>query len=399
MTAKQTEAWRLLSGPANAVLLDGGARSGKSFVLCTSLIDRAQTFAGSRHLIARYRLAHAKSSIWHETLFPLLREAPGWLVHPGEPYAEFENGSEIWIGGFDDPERIEKILGHEYATIYENEISQISYEAHLMARSRLSQKIDGCINKVYCDCNPPSPQHWAHKIWFEGIEPRQRTPITDRSHYARMQMNPIDNLPNLPPNYVPDILGQLPDAERKRFLHGLWLKPERMAFYNFDDSMIVDEGKEPPIKDFEEFTWGIDFGLNPAAVLIGWMGDSIWFLDDWTAYNVTASAMNAVLDERWSKYKPHNVSYCDPSGGERIQEITAGDKADNSVEDGINYLNTKMERGHFHISRRCSGWLGELYDYHRNEKGLIVKMLDHHMDAGRYGSFSRAVTSGVVLYV
>ena len=31
--------------------------------------------------------------------------------------------------------------------------------------------------------------------------------------------------------------------------------------------------------------------------------------------------------------------YCDPAGGERIQEITGGTKANNSVESGIDFIN------------------------------------------------------------
>lgn len=569
-TAKQSEAWTMINSQAQAILLHGGARSGKSFIYCAAIADRAQKYPGSRHLIARYRLEHARTSIWRETMLPIIRGKAGWRIQ--DRLAQHENGSEIWLGGFDDQERIEKILGHEYCIdpdslvltsdlrwvfahslkvgqeligfpenlddhqtlcpsfvkhistvkarrlkvitdrgstiisenhrfvvygddrrhrnfrslswreakllkvgdnirfaskpwnvgldkdtgwaagildgegrrgfntknggghfaavllveelgesdvisistssktliadgflghncdIYCNEVSQISYEAVVMARSRLAQKIDGCTNKLFCDCNPPSPNHWSHKMFFEKIEPRDRKPLVRPGLYAQLQMNPGDNLSNLPDGYISDVLMQLPDAERRRFLHGEWLKPERTVFYNFGDSMIFEPEKEPPLKDFEEFTRGIDFGLNPAAVLIGWMGDSVWLLDDWGAYNITAGAMNAELDRRWAKYQPHSASYCDPSGGERIQEITAGEKADNSVEDGINYLNTKMEHGYFHVSRKCAGWLGEVFDYKRDEKGRVVKMNDHYMDASRYGIYSRAGT-GISIYV
>lgn len=397
-TERQVEAWELLQGKATSVLLDGGARSGKSFIIIVALLDRAQKFPGSRHLVARYRLAHAKTSIWHETMLPLIRGQAGWTVHPGELYAQHANGSEIWLGGFDDPVRIDKILGHEYVTIYCNEISQISYEAFVMARSRLAQKIPGAVNKIFLDCNPPSPQHWAHRIFFEGIEPRSRKPLEGRDSYAELSMNPSHNAEHLPPDYITRILGQLPDAERRRFRDGEWVKPEGMVFSHFDDSMICEPEEVPPIKEFSEFTWGIDFGLNPAAVLVGWMGDHVWLIDDWGGFNVTTSAMNLELHAKWNQYQPHNSSFCDPSGGERIQEIECGDKADNSVEDGIDWLNTRMERGEFHVSRACTGWLGEVYDYHRNEKGGIVKHLDHAMDSCRYATFSRAGL-GVSLYV
>ena len=56
------------------------------------------------------------------------------------------NGSEIWIGGLGDREQADKILGHEYNTIYFNEVSQLSYVTVTTAYSRLAMKIDGCRN-------------------------------------------------------------------------------------------------------------------------------------------------------------------------------------------------------------------------------------------------------------
>ena len=398
-TPKQVAAWAVMDSPAQAVLMHGGARSGKSFIITAKIIDRAQKYAGSRHLIARYRLAHAKSSIWHETLIPLVRGQAGWVIHQGDLCVTYRNGSEIWLGGFDDESRVEKILGHEYATIYPNEVSQISYEAFVMARSRLAQNIPGCVNKAYLDCNPPSPQHWSHRLFFEHIEPRSGIPLDRPELYTQIQMNPTDNVKNLPANYIADILGQLPDRERRRFRDGEWVKPEGTIFDKFTETMIVEEDDIPPRSKFEEFTVGVDFGLNFAAVLIGWMGDTIWFLDDWGAFSMTASAANQQMINRWEpEWGAWGVAYCDPSGGERIQEISAGDDADNAVEDGLNWLNQKMERGEFKVARRCAGWLGEAYDYHRDEKGRVVKQNDHYVDAARYGSYSRA-GKGVLLYV
>ncbi len=397
-TPKQARAWKLLNGRAQAILLDGGARSGKSRVILMAQINMAQQFAGSRHLIARWRLAHAKSSIWHESLIPIL-ETPGsgWTVHRGDLYASYYNGSEIWLGGFDDQDRIEKILGHEYLTCYCNEVSQISYEAFCMARSRLAQHIEGAENKIFCDCNPPSPMHWAHKLFLERKEPRSGEVVDKPELYARLQMNPIDNAKNLPPNYISDVLGSLPDRERNRFIEGIWLSPEGLIMYKFHEGLIFEDDKIPPLDQFEDFVLGVDFGLNPAAVLGGIMGDHVWLLDDWSAYNITASAMNAELEHRW-KDTPWSVAYCDPSGGEHIQEIKAGSLADNAVEDGLDTMNAKMERGELHVSRRCAGWLGEVYDYRRDEQGRIIKTNDHFQDAARYLAHS-VMGKGVVLYV
>ncbi|MDY4832567.1 MAG: terminase, partial [Treponema sp.] len=90
------------------------------------------------------------------------------------------------------------------------------------------------------------------------------------------------------------------------------------------------------------------------------------------------------------------VTYCDPAGGERIQEVPGGVKANNSVDAGIDYIIALIERGKFFVCKDCTGVLGEIWDYSRDENNQIVKVNDHYMDAMRYAIFS-AVTSGVVM--
>ena len=88
-------------------------------------------------------------------------------------------------------------------------------------------------------------------------------------------------------------------------------------------------------------------------------------------------------------------TYCDPRR-ERIQEITGGVKANNSVEPGIDYICALMERKQFFVCRSATGVLQEIADYARDEMYRIVKVNDHYMDAMRYGIFSQ-VQNGVVL--
>ena len=174
LTTKQAQAIDLLKGKALHVLLYGGARSGKTVAFLMAILYRALDYPGSRHLVARWRYNHAKTSIWRESLIPILKNhAPGlYTLYEADPvHVQFNNGSEIWIGGFEDKERVEKLLGHEYATIMFNEVSQIGYDAVTLGMSRLAQTIPGLTNKAYYDCNPPSPLHWAHKLFIEKVEP------------------------------------------------------------------------------------------------------------------------------------------------------------------------------------------------------------------------------------
>jgi hypothetical protein len=114
---------------------------------------------------------------------------------------------------------------------------------------------------------------------------------------------------------------------------------------------------------------------------------------------MTTKSFNAELESRgWLDCEESGGCpvYCDPAGGERIQEITGGTKANNSVESGIDFINAKIERKQFYVCEACTGILSEIWDYCRDEAGEIVKVNDHYLDALRYAIFSD-VQQGVIL--
>jgi len=398
-TKVQQNALALLRSGAKHILLFGGSRSGKTTVLVMAIIYRALRFAGSRHLICRYRAKDARSSVLRETLLPWLDNTVGksgytYLAH--ESMVTLYNGSEIWIGGLGDREQADKILGHEYCSIYFNEISQLSYVAVTTAYSRLAMRVEGCRNLFFYDCNPGSPLHWAYKIFVLKKTFLSGEPLEKPELYQSMLLNPEDNRDNLPDDYISDILDTLPEKQKARFRDGLWVKAEGVIYDKFDESMIVKAADMPG--RYDRYAAGQDFGLNITNVKIGWVGDVVYVLCDYGAFNMTTKSFNAELEARLWFDCPDGFGipvYCDPAGGERIQEITGGMKANNSVDSGIDYINAKIERGQFFVCERCTGVLSEIWDYCRDEGGDIVKVNDHFMDALRYAIFSD-VQQGVV---
>jgi hypothetical protein len=398
-TMIQRKALALVKAGAKHVLLFGGSRSGKTTVLVMVIIFRALRFAGSRHLICRLRAKDARSSVLRETLLPWLDNTIGggysYLAH--ESMITLFNGSEIWIGGLGDREQADKILGHEYNTIYFNEISQLSYAAVTTAYSRLAMNIPGCRNLFLYDCNPGSPLHWAYKIFVRGQSFQTGEPLPRPGLYASMVLNPEDNREHLPEDYITDILDALPEKQRARFRDGAWVKAEGVIYDLFDESMILKPEELP--ERFDRLAAGQDFGMNITNVRIGFVGDVVYVLDDYGSYDMTTRTFNEELLARgWFGLNGEGVDfpvYCDPAGGERIQEITNGVKANNSVEAGIDYVNAKIERKQFFINEKCTGVLSEIWDYCRDEAGEIVKVNDHFMDAMRYAIFSD-VQQGII---
>lgn len=240
LTAKQEEANAVLASPATHVMLAGGSRSGKTLLLIRAMVIRALKAPGSRHCVMRFRFGHAKQSIGFETLPFVMRECfpeVAWEMNRSEWFAQLPGGSEIWIGGLDDKERTEKILGREFATIFLNECSQIPYNSRNMAVTRLAQKCHDTITgvdlapKMYYDENPPDKGHWTYKLFKAKIDPDTKALLTNPGDYAFFRINPGDNRENLPAKYF-ETLEALPLRLRKRFLEGEFRELAPNALFN-----------------------------------------------------------------------------------------------------------------------------------------------------------------------
>jgi phage terminase large subunit-like protein len=231
LNSKQEAAQHVLAGDSTHIMLFGGSRSGKTFLLVRNVIMRALKAPASRHLIVRFRFNHVKNSIVLDTFPKVMRLAfPGvkYTLSKTDWYAEYENGAQIWFGGLDDKERTEKILGQEYVTIYLNECSQIPFGSVGIAITRLAQKIEQVIKggvsglmkpRMYYDCNPPSKAHWAYQVFVQKRDPDTRQPLSRGEDYAYFQINPHDNAENLSEGYL-DTLKSLSARLQKRFLKG-----------------------------------------------------------------------------------------------------------------------------------------------------------------------------------
>ncbi|MGN6383659.1 MAG: phage terminase large subunit [Dyella sp.] len=225
LTPKQEEGRQLLAGPQRHTLAVGGSRSGKTFLLTRQLCVRAIKAPGSRHGIFRLRYNALRASIWLDTLPKVMR-----ICFPGvryenkrqDGYVELPNESQIWFVGLDDKDRVEKILGLEFATLYFNECSQLPYSSVLTARTRLAQQVQGLQNRAYYDLNPGGSGHWTHREFVEHVDPVTRRPLSNPDDYRMLYINPADNLDNIDPDYV-KTLEAMPEKHRRRFLDGRYV--------------------------------------------------------------------------------------------------------------------------------------------------------------------------------
>lgn len=260
LTAKQNEILAQLENKTR-VLLYGGSRSGKSYLIVWLIVLRALKVK-SRHAILRKHFAHVKQSIVFDTFQAVMEAFKGaeYNLDRSHWFAEFGNGSQIWFGGLDDKERTEKILGNEYSTIFFNECSQIeNYDTITMGLTRLAENTK-LPRIAFFDENPPSKRHWSYKIFIEGKIPGTDEKVNGHDKFYNCRVNPQDNRDNLPDDYIEGTLKQLPKRQRKRFLLGefgddnegaLW-SPDIIRYSEADEFIRIVVAVDPAVTAEED---------------------------------------------------------------------------------------------------------------------------------------------------
>lgn len=394
-TEKQALATKMAGDPfLKHFMLYGGSRSGKTFDHVRRIYIRACK-TRSRHLILRLNFNHVKTSVWHETMpnvekicFPELTVKE----NKSDYYKLLPNGSEIWIAGLDQKDRTEKILGKEYSTIYFNECSQLDYNAVLMAHTRLAEKNN--LRKVcYYDMNPPSKAHWAYWLWERHFDPLAEQPVEPRE-YQSLLMNPADNLENLDPEYL-KILEKMPEAERNRFLLGLFAEvDEGLAYYAFDRDRHIDEVTRQPGTVF----LAQDFNVDPmAGIIFQVVGNQFHVIDEVflrnsdtyrLCHNLVSRGYGGVQVIPDSTAKNRKTSGKSDINILREHGFTVVNTKNPYVRDRVNNINRLFTADKIKINPRCKKLINDLERVSFKDGKLDQKtdtLLTHVSDALGYG--------------
>lgn len=318
-TPKQKDAIKLLAGPERHNMLYGGSRSGKSLIICYAMIVRASKVQ-SRHLATRLKFNHAKTSLWYETfpkVFSLAFPDIGVKENRSDWFYKFPNGSEIWIGGLDEKERVEKILGKEYSTIFFNECSQIPKSSIDIAMTRLAEKND-LKNKAYYDENPPSRRHWSYPLFIKGLDPETYEPRKDAKNYAHMMINPVDNLINIDQEYI-EMLEALPEKQRLRFMEGEFTDDDSgIIYYAFNRENNVGDYKR---NNLMPVMIGCDFNVNPmTAVAFQWINNVMYIIDEFFIMSSNTDELALEIKARYGT----GLTIIPDSTGKRTQSSSSG---------------------------------------------------------------------------
>jgi len=394
-TLAQKKATVVLAGPAKHVALSGGSRAGKSLLIIYAIIIRAAKVK-SRHCILRLNFNHIKRSIVMDTFpkvmsmcFPNLK----YTMNKTDYVAILPNGSEIFFGGLDTGERVEKILGQEFSSIFFNEISQIDYSSVQVALTRLAEKNE-LKKKVYYDMNPGTKATWPYQVFINKLDPIENVPLKNIDDYAYFQMNPIDNLENIDSDYL-KLLEAMPEKERNRFLNGEFNdESDGQVYYSFR--------RDDHVKEFDRFPgtiWaGQDFNIDPgAAVFASYVDNKFWIFDEVLLHNSDTYKMADEFKKRGyggARICPDSTGVSRKTSGQSDFEILkkSGFIIESTrnpfVGDRINNTNRLFQENRIIIHPRCRKLINDfekvVWKDNKLDQGGTNKHLTHISDAASY---------------
>lgn len=342
-TQDQRRALSLL-GRGRNVLLYGGSRSGKSFILIYAVLYRALNAPGSRHAVLRNHANSVRQSIVNDTLPKVCRLCfPGlfYKLNRTDLYLTLPNRSEVWFGGLDKSDRSEKILGREFATLYYNECSEIDYESVQLAQTRLAQN-SGLRLRAFFDCNPPGVRHWTYKLFIEKQDPLTNAPLRFPEHYQCMQMNPGGNRANLPDGYIEECLEGLSYRQRERFLKGEFLSEIDGALWSRE---LLDRTRlSSPRRPLERVVVGVDPAVTgendyTGIVVCGRDGDGEYYVLADRSLKGTPLSWSRAVVSAYHEFGADRIIGESNNGGDLIELALRG------VDENISYKKVTASRG------------------------------------------------------
>lgn len=249
------------------VLLYGPAGSGKTLAILRKLHVEASRWPRSRMMMIR----KTRTSLT-ESAMETFENA---VLGPGHPILKpkrqrrvrgvyvYPNGSEIVVGGIDNPDRV---LSSHYDLIYVQEATELKQDDWETLIGRL-RHYRVPYQQIIGDCNPVSPNHWLYRRAVAGTTRLIRATHQDNPQYYDATTQTWTEYGE---RYL-ERLERLTGPRRKRFYEGVWAAAEGLCFETWEESIHHVPGQLIP-SGWTRF-WAIDFGHTAPFVLQCWAMD------------------------------------------------------------------------------------------------------------------------------
>lgn len=209
-----------------------------------------------------------------------------------------------------------------------------------------------------------------------------------------------DDAPHLTEKDKADLLSIFPEHEHEARSKGIPYAGSGLIFPIKESDILIEPFDIP--KHWPRIT-GMDFGWDhpTAAVNIAWDRDAdvIYLVDEYGGSRKTAVEHAPHIRDlcyfapiAW----PHDGLQHDKGAGKQLKvqyqdeglnmldEMATWEDGSNSVEAGLMFMLSMMQKGKFKVFNHCAKWIEERRMYHR-ENGKIVKRKDDFISASRYG--------------
>lgn len=368
------------------VIVEGPAETGKTLAACWKIHLLSLKYAGLNGAIVR----KTQKSIYGSVLQTFDRVIKGAPVdkYGGEKVEKYNygNGSTIWIGGLDNPD---KILSSERDFFYVNQAEELALDDWEKLTTRTTGR--GAVmpyTQTFGDCNPSGSKHWIRTRGQEGKLKLIKTTHRDNptlydeagniTAQGKRTMAALDNLTGV---------------RRKRLLEGIWATAEGSVYDTFDAATHV------MVRDAAEFrTWylAIDEGYtNPAVILlVGEDADKRHHIAAEFYKRGVLQAAVVAQAKQWTVENKINAVAVDAAAAGLIADLVNNGvparAAKGRVLDGIQAVQNRLKvqgdkRPRLTIDPSCVNTINDFESYvWKPEKDEPVKENDHAPDAYRY---------------
>ena len=220
------------------IIAVGPAGTGKTRVIGTKVYLRAEKYPGSRHLICRQTRKSCTDTClvsWENDVLPQGHRSLGKIRRENRHSYLFPNGSEVVVGGLDDPN---KLFSSEWDTIWINESIEVGDEAVEILATRLRH--GKCkFHQLILDTNPGPPTHYQ-KEWIDKKQIAYY-PTTHKDN-ARYWDEAKGEWTEEGKRYLEDVLSRMTGARYTRLFLGEWSTPEGSVFPMLDPRDLSEGG-------------------------------------------------------------------------------------------------------------------------------------------------------------
>lgn len=231
--------------------------------------------------------------------------------------------------------------------------------------------------------------------------------MDDPSPYQFFMQKGWDDAPHITEEKKERLLEQYPDYQRDMRTKGTPMLGHG-RIYDLQDEFVMCDPFEIP-EHFNIIT-GMDFGYDhPQAfvqiatdmdndvdyIIHSWKqsklsaNDAWGAIKDWAAHYPVAWPHDGLMHEKGRDNSAQQKDHYSNAGFNMVFEHATWPEGGNSVENGIYEILQKARRGKLKIFRGQGDLMNEWRQYHRDERGKIVKSMDDMLDALRYAYMMR----------